>query len=198
MACVADKIIASPFAVLGSIGVITDIPNVYERLRTEGIEFQTVTAGKYKRTVTPTKKVTREDLEKTKADVEDILTLFRDFVKSNRPMLDVDKVATGETWFGTDALERNLCDEIKTVDQVVLDYVQDDFDVYEVEYKPPVEETPFGKLLPASKVERAIGWVAQKLTASIKSELQLLDTDQRVDKRYMAQDDTDQKIRVQD
>ena len=92
MACVADKIIASPFAVLGSIGVITDIPNVYERLKKEGIEFQTVTAGKYKRTVTPTKKVTKEDLDKTKADVEDILVLFRDFVKTNRPKLDIDKV----------------------------------------------------------------------------------------------------------
>ena len=92
MACVADRIIASPFAVLGSIGVITDIPNVYERLKKEGIEFQTVTAGKYKRTVTPTKKVTKEDLDKTKADVEDILVLFRDFVKTNRPKLDIDKV----------------------------------------------------------------------------------------------------------
>jgi Peptidase family S49/Peptidase family S49 N-terminal len=46
MACCADTIIASPFAVLGSIGVITDIPNVYDRLKHEGIEFQTITAGK--------------------------------------------------------------------------------------------------------------------------------------------------------
>jgi len=66
MCCVADKIIASPFAVLGSIGVISDIPNVYDRLKKEGIEFQTVTAGKYKRTITPTKKITAEDVKKPK------------------------------------------------------------------------------------------------------------------------------------
>merc|ERR1719223_1350308 len=70
MACVADEIVASPFAVLGSIGVISEQPNVYERLQREGIEFQTVTAGKFKRTLTPTKKVTEEDLEKSKKDIE--------------------------------------------------------------------------------------------------------------------------------
>merc|ERR1711937_479261 len=70
MACVADKIIAAPFAVLGSIGVITEIPNVYERLKKEGVEFSTVTVGKYKRTLTPTKKIEEQDLLKTKADIE--------------------------------------------------------------------------------------------------------------------------------
>lgn len=95
MCCVADKIVSSPFAVLGSIGVITDIPNVYDRLKKEGIEFQTVTAGKYKRTITPTKKVTKEDFDKTKEDVEGILTLFKQFVHQNRPSLDIDEVATG-------------------------------------------------------------------------------------------------------
>ena len=70
MTCVADKIIASPFAVLGSIGVISEIPNAYERLKKEGIEIQTITAGEYKRTLTPTKKVTKEDFKKAKEDVE--------------------------------------------------------------------------------------------------------------------------------
>ena len=95
MCCVADKIVSSPFAVLGSIGVITDIPNVYDRLKKEGIEFQTVTAGKYKRTITPTKKVTKEDFDKTQEDVEGILTLFKQFVHQNRPSLAIDEVATG-------------------------------------------------------------------------------------------------------
>ncbi|EEC44148.1 predicted protein, partial [Phaeodactylum tricornutum CCAP 1055/1] len=134
MSCVADRIVASPFAVLGSIGVISDIPNVYDRLKKEGIEFQTVTAGKYKRTLTPTKKATKEDFDKTKKDVEDILVLFKEFVHQNRPQLDIDQVATGETWFGKDALDRKLCDEIKTVDDVIIDYMNQNFDVYEVKY----------------------------------------------------------------
>ena len=96
MACVADKIVASPFAVLGGIGVISDVPNVYERLKNEGIEFATITAGKYKRTITPTKKITKEDLIKTTKDIEDVLTLFKDFVSTNRPSLNIDEVATGK------------------------------------------------------------------------------------------------------
>ncbi|KAH8064817.1 peptidase [Aureococcus anophagefferens] len=127
MACVGDRIVASPFAVLGSIGVISDIPNVYERLKKEGIEFQTVTAGAYKRTLTPTKKVTKEDMD------------------NGRP-LDIDAVATGETWFGEDALKRRLCDELRTFDDVCLDYYHQGTDVLKVTYaKPPA--TPLAALL---------------------------------------------------
>uniref|UniRef100_A0A7S1Z1I9 Peptidase S49 domain-containing protein n=1 Tax=Trieres chinensis TaxID=1514140 RepID=A0A7S1Z1I9_TRICV len=140
MCCVADRIVASPFAVLGSIGVISDIPNFYDRLKKEGIEFQTVTAGKYKRTLTPTKKPTKEDVEKSKKDLEDVLVLFKGFVHENRPSLDIDRVATGETWFGTDALERGLCDEIKTVDDVLLEFVDGGYDVYDIKYDPPPEK----------------------------------------------------------
>merc|ERR1740138_2032063 len=105
MACVADKIVAAPFAVLGSNGVITEIPNVYE-----GVEFSTVTAGKYKRTLTPTKKIEEADLTKTKEDIEGILSLFKRFVADNRPQVDIDAIATGETWLGPDALSRQMVD----------------------------------------------------------------------------------------
>ena len=137
MACVADEIIASPFAVLGSIGVISEQPNVYERLLREGIEFQTVTAGKFKRTLTPTKKVTKEDLAKSKKDIEDVLVLFKDFVAENRPMLDIDNVATGETWFGKDALARNLVDKLKTSDDVLLDLLSTGAEIFSVQLKQP-------------------------------------------------------------
>jgi len=137
MACVADEIVASPFAVLGSIGVISEQPNVYERLLREGIEFQTVTAGKFKRTLTPTKKVTKEDLAKSKKDIEDVLVLFKDFVAENRPSLDIDKVATGETWFGKDALARNLVDKLKTSDDVLLDLLSTGAEIFSVQLKQP-------------------------------------------------------------
>lgn len=136
MACVADKIVASPFAVLGSIGVISDVPNVYERLKNEGIEFATITAGKYKRTITPTKKITKEDLIKTTKDIEDVLTLFKSFVSTNRPSLNIDEVATGETWFGPDAMKRGLCDELKTSDDVLLDLVST-CEIFSVKLKTP-------------------------------------------------------------
>lgn len=124
MACTADRLVASPFAVLGSIGVISEVPNVYERLKKEGIEFQTVTAGKFKRTLTPTKRIEPKDLEKSQADIESILTLFKSFVGQQRPQLDIDNVATGETWFGEDALKQKLCDELKTTDDVLLELLK--------------------------------------------------------------------------
>lgn len=212
MCCVADHIVASPFAVLGSIGVISDIPNVYERLKQEGIEFQTVTAGKYKRTLTPTKKVTREDFAKSKEDVEEILVLFRDFVAENRPQLDMPKIATGETWFGSAALERKLCDEIKTVDDVIMEAVRAGKDVYEVEYVPPVE-TVFGRITPANAdaasglvassdsgmIGQAVRWLVRTVATEIKAELgKDLNINTPIQERYMMKDDQADRIRSQD
>lgn len=204
MCCVADHIIASPFALLGSIGVISDIPNVYERLKAEGIEFQTVTAGKYKRTLTPTKKVTKEDLQKTTRDLEEVFILFRDFVAENRPQLDIENVATGETWFGTAALERKLCDEIKAVDDVILDYVQKGFEVLEVEYKPPAESVieafAPGRLEQERKslIGRLVQYVVRSVASEIKAELGAgLDATKNVEKRYMAVDDTAERTRAE-
>ena len=134
MACVADHLVASPFAVLGSIGVITEQPNVYERLKKEGIEFNTITAGKFKRTLTPTKKVDPADVRKQKEDIEQVLTLFKGFVKANRPSLDIELVATGETWLGPDALAKGLCDELATSDDVLLARVEEGAEVFAVTY----------------------------------------------------------------
>lgn len=96
MCCVADHIIASPFAALGSIGVVQEMPNAYERLKREGVEFLTTTAGKYKRTLSPYKKIDPEDIAKEQEQLEAILSMFRDFIGKNRPGLNLDEVATGE------------------------------------------------------------------------------------------------------
>jgi len=201
MTCVADKVVASPFAVLGSIGVISDLPNVYERLKKEGVEFQTVTAGKFKRTLTPTKKVTKEDIEKQKADLEDILTLFKGFVKENRPSLDIDTVATGETWFGDDALERGLCDEIKTVDDVLSEYVDSGFNVFELKYSPPLDTSSLGSLLPLGQSGKKGGGLIRSILRSFVETMvsvieEEMSTELKADSlkdRYMAKDPTNTK-----
>lgn len=208
MCCVADHIVASPFAVLGSIGVITDIPNVYERLKKEGIEFQTVTAGKFKRTLTPTKKVSKDDIEKTKAEVEEILVLFRDFVAENRPQLDIEKVATGETWFGTAALERKLCDEIKAVDDTISDFVKKGYNVFEIEYTPPVE-TLFGRISPANAgkldgmggsglLTRGVEWLVRTAVREVAKEFDGPYGNVPLQNRYMMKDDKADRIKSQD
>jgi signal peptide peptidase SppA len=214
MCCVADRIVASPFAVLGSIGVISEMPNVYERLKKEGIEFQTITAGKYKRTLTPTKKVTKEDLDKSKTEIEDVLTLFKNFVKANRPQLDIDSVATGETWFGEDALQRQLCDEIKTKDELLLEYVHQGCDVFEVTYEPEALEPgrvllPFGAATGTSRrndsswLRRSIRWVLRNVGEELKTEfgevLTSLSTNRNTDgiaQQYKAMDPKDTVNRV--
>ncbi|KAL3930049.1 MAG: hypothetical protein SGBAC_011939 [Bacillariaceae sp.] len=208
MSCVADKIIASPFAVLGSIGVISEQPNVYERLKKEGIEFQTVTAGEFKRTLTPTKKVTREDFNKAKEDVEMILTQFSGFVAQNRPSLDIKSVATGETWFGQAALEKGLCDEIRPVDDVLLRYVDEGYQVYEIAYKAP-QQVPAGlaALLPSTSAaeggknnsisKRMVRWLVSSVVEELKgamTESTTLDQTQR----YMAQDDTADRMKMEE
>ena len=119
MACVADRVIAAPFAIVGSIGVIAQIPNFNRALETRGVDFEEVTAGKYKRTVTMFGKNTDEDRAKLKADLEDVHELFKSVVSRYRPMLDLDKVATGEHWYGTRALELGLVDELSTSDELL-------------------------------------------------------------------------------
>jgi len=148
MACCADRLTASPFAVLGSIGVISEQPNVYERLNREGVEFLTVTAGKFKRTLTPFKKPTTEDFEKSKQDIEQVFLLFKDWVRDQRPSLDIDAVATGETWFGRDALQRKLVDELVTSDDVLLEKIDQGCEIFSVKYQEP--SGPLASLLPQS------------------------------------------------
>jgi len=171
MACVADRIVASPFAVLGSIGVITQIPNVYERLQKEGVRFETVTAGEFKRTLTPFKKVDPKDVEKTKEEVGEIFRLFKDFVHEQRPQLDIDKVATGETWFGTDAVDRNLADALQTFDDVLLELHGSGIEVYSVAYKAP-EDSPLSRLKVGSSAfgvpaAPATNWATRLLAAAL-------------------------------
>lgn len=116
MACVANKIIAAPFAVLGSIGVVAQMPNFHRLLDKHGIDFEQQTAGQYKRTLTMFGKNTDEDRAKFQEDIEDIHQLFKSFVAQNRPQVDIDQVATGEHWYGTRALEHQLVDELLTSD----------------------------------------------------------------------------------
>ncbi|MEE4163816.1 MAG: protease SohB [Woeseiaceae bacterium] len=120
MACVADRIVAAPFAILGSIGVLAQIPNFNRALETHGVDFEEVTAGKYKRTVTMFGKNTNEDRAKLKADLEDVHELFKAAVARYRPELDLEKVATGEHWYGTRALELGLADELRTSDELLV------------------------------------------------------------------------------
>lgn len=134
MACVADRILAAPFAVLGSIGVIAQVPNFNKVLKKHDIEYREVTAGEFKRTVTVFGEITETGLRKFKEQIEDTHTLFKDFVAKHRPQLNISNVATGEYWYGTQAIALGLADDISTSDEYIFKYF-DIADVYKVEYR---------------------------------------------------------------
>ena len=120
MACVADKIVSAPFAIVGSIGVIAQIPNFNKLLKKHDIEYEQLTAGEYKRTLTMFGENTDKARDKFKQELEETHVLFKDFIRERRPSLELEKVATGEHWFGTQAKERGLVDEISTSDDLVV------------------------------------------------------------------------------
>lgn len=134
MACVANKIFAAPFAILGSIGVIAQIPNFNRALDKRGIDFEQVTAGKYKRSVTMFGKNTDKDRAKLKEELEDVHALFKGAVSRYRPALDMDKISTGEHWYGTRALELGLADGLKTSDEYLAELSRDHH-LYRLSYK---------------------------------------------------------------
>jgi serine protease SohB len=134
MACIADQVIAAPFAVIGSIGVMAQMPNFFRALESKGIDFEQVTAGKYKRTLTMFGKNTDEDRAKLKEELEDIHGLFKTLVAEHRPNLNIEAVSTGEHWYGSRALELGLVDELGSSDDYLLKAVADS-DVYQVTFK---------------------------------------------------------------
>lgn len=134
MACVADRLIAAPFAIVGSIGVLAQLPNFHRLLEEKGIDFEQVTAGRYKRTLTMFGKNTDEGRDKLKQELEEVHTLFKAQIREYRPQVDLELVATGEHWYGVRALELKLVDELRTSDDVLLEAARER-DLYQVAYK---------------------------------------------------------------
>ena len=134
MACIANKIIAAPFAVVGSIGVLAQVPNFNRLLSKLDIDIEHHTAGKHKSTLTMLGKNTEDAREKFREELEDTHVLFKDFVKSHRPQIDIEKIATGEHWYGSTAVHLNLVDEIKTSDDYLLEKAKDT-DIYQITYE---------------------------------------------------------------
>ena len=146
MAVVADQIIAAPFAVVGSIGVVAQLPNFHRVLERHGVDYELHTAGDYKRTLTLFGENTDAGREKLRQQLEDTHGLFKDFIHEFRPGLDLDRVATGEYWHGTQALALGLIDAIQTSDDFLL-AAAEQTDLYQVSYA--VHKRPLERLLAA-------------------------------------------------
>ncbi|WJI35039.1 protease SohB [Klebsiella sp. ZYC-1] len=134
MACVANRIVSAPFAILGSIGVVAQIPNINRFLKNKDIDIELHTAGQYKRTLTMLGENTEEGRQKFREDLNDTHRLFKDFVHRMRPELDIEQVATGEHWYGVQALEKGLVDAVETSDELLLG-LMDKHEVISVRYQ---------------------------------------------------------------
>ncbi|KGP63196.1 peptidase S49 [Legionella norrlandica] len=131
MACVANKIIAAPFAIIGSIGVVAQIPNFHRWLKKNNIDVELLTAGEYKRTLTLFAENTEKGRKKFQEDLEKIHSAFREYVLNNRNQLNIDKVATGEHWIAKDAFELKLVDKLITSDEYLIEKMND-FNAYKL------------------------------------------------------------------
>lgn len=151
MACVADRIIAAPFAVLGSIGVLAELPNFHRLLERHGVDFELHTAGEHKRTLTLFGENTEEGRLKLREQLEETHRLFKAFVAEYRPSLDLDRVATGDYWHGQRAVELGLVDAIQTSDDFVME-AGEDMELLKLKYR--AHKKPIERLL--SSVQAAL------------------------------------------
>ena len=136
MACVANDIVAAPFAIIGSIGVVAQIPNLHRLLKKHDVDFQEMTAGEFKRTVTVFGEITDKGRRKLQEELEDTHALFKEFVKAHRPKLDIDRVATGEHWLARRGLELGLVDQVRTSDEYLVDRAAE-ANLYQVSLERP-------------------------------------------------------------
>ena len=135
MACIANQIIAAPFAIIGSVGVVSQIPNFNQLLKDKGIEYEQITSGKYKRTVTMFGKNTEEDRQKLQLELEEIHSQFKSLIKKQRPNIDIEKISTGEYWLAEKAKELKLVDDLMTSDEYLMNLHESGSNIYQIEYK---------------------------------------------------------------
>lgn len=152
MACVGDRILAAPFAIVGSIGVLSQVPNFHRLLKRLDVDYEEITAGEYKRTLSIFGENTEKGRQKFIEQIEETHALFKDFIRGNRAQIDIDGVATGEYWYGKRALDLKLVDELLASDDYLF-AASENCDIYEITYKP--KETLREKL--ALGLEESLG-----------------------------------------
>lgn len=161
MACVADVVVAAPFAVVGSIGVVTQIPNFHRFLKNKDVDVELFTAGEFKRTVTMLGENNDKGRAKLQEELDEAHLLFKEHIVRHRPALDIERVATGEHWYGSRALELGLVDRLSTSDDYLLT-AADQADVLEVRYQPKAPLSQRLSALAAATADRMAGKAWQR------------------------------------
>jgi serine protease SohB len=154
MACAADRLVAAPFAVVGSIGVVAAVPNLHRLLQKNEIEYEDITAGEYKRTVSVLGEITPAGREHFQSKLDTIHEAFKAHVAEHRPNADITHVANGDHWLAREAHGLGLVDEILAGDELLF-RARDSARLYEVRWearKTPVQQLMSGLGVAARKV----------------------------------------------
>lgn len=158
MACVANQILAAPFSIIGSIGVLAQLPNFHRFLKKHNIDFEQITSGEFKRTLTIFGENTEKGRQKFQQELDEAHQLFKGFIHEYRPALELEKVATGEYWLGTRAKEMGLVDKLITSDDYLLDANAKGQNIYAIRYS--CKETLKDKISAMMKMAMMkLGWV---------------------------------------
>jgi serine protease SohB len=166
MACIGNKILAAPFAVIGSIGVVAQLPNFHRLLQKNDIDFEMFTAGEHKRTVTMFGENTDKGKAKFVEELEDTHELFKSFVSEHRPEVNIAEVATGEVWYGQRAVEKNLIDDVQTSDEYLMSK-RHDSEIFHVSFEEK------------KSIQQKLGLAAQYATDGVISRLFALFSNKR-------------------
>ena len=168
MACLADRLISAPFAIIGSIGVLVQLPNFHRVLKKNEVDYEIISAGEFKRTLTQFGEITQKGRDKVQEEVETMHDIFKAWIKEHRPSVEIDKIATGETWVGTQAKERYMVDEIKTSDDCIVSACEE-ADVYEVEYELPKSlQDKIGGALQGTVEKLLSNWIGKSTTTTFQ------------------------------
>ena len=166
MACVADTIVAAPFAIIGSIGVVAQVPHFHRLLEKHDVDFQEMTAGEFKRTVSIFGEITEKGRKKFQQELEDTHQLFKEFVKANRPKLDVEQLSTGEHWLARRGMELGLVDQIRTSDEYLVERAAQ-ANVYRVSFERPRSLPERLGRAAATSIDRSIAFVLGRMLGTI-------------------------------
>lgn len=159
MACVGSQVLAAPFAVLGSIGVVAQVPNLHKLLKKNDVDYKEYTAGDYKRTVSFLGEITPKGEEKFLQQLEDTHKLFKEFVTLNRPAADMQSLGTGEYWYGERALALKLVDKIMTSDDYLLEAYEAKRNIYSLKYRKRKNLS--------EKISEILGQAAARITTQV-------------------------------
>lgn len=166
MACLADKLVVAPFSIIGSIGVLVQLPNFHRALKKHDVDYEIISAGEFKRTLTQFGEITQKGRDKVQEDVETMHEIFKRWIKDHRPSVDIDKISTGETWVGMQAKERYMVDEIRTSDECIVSACES-ADVFEVEYELHKSiQDKLGAVLQVSVVKLFSNWFNKASTTN--------------------------------